>query len=86
MFQGIRNLDNLRDIFKTFFSNPIIHDKIKALKLKGLFDTKMNYMESVDLFISLRDIIPADVLLIASGSILPYEYAFLISVGIDAID
>ncbi len=85
-FHDLKNPDILLNLIESFASNPLIHNNIVALKIEGLFDKKMDYTSSVDTFLRLKKLFPADLLYIASGQILPYEYAFLINLGFDAID
>ncbi|TFG18697.1 MAG: hypothetical protein EU530_08450 [Promethearchaeota archaeon] len=85
-FHDLRNPDILLNLIESFVSNPLIYNNIVALKIDGLFDKKMDYTSSVDTFLRLKKLFPADLLYIASGLILPYEYAFLINLGFDAID
>ena len=85
-FHDMRNPKLLVDLVESFMSNPLLYDNIVALKVEGLFDKKMDYSSSVDAFLHMKKFFPADVLYIASGLILPYEYAFLVNLGFDAID
>lgn len=67
-------------------NNPKIIEHVKLLKLSGIFDNLMNFKEIMDAIINLKERIPSDIILMASGKITPVQYSFLIYLGFDIID
>ncbi|MHA1452754.1 MAG: DUF5591 domain-containing protein, partial [Promethearchaeota archaeon] len=84
--KNVRKPEILQDMIIEFISNPIIYEKLLAIEFEGLFDSKMSYTSNIAFFFTIKEHLPADILTIVSGKILPYEYAFLSYLGIDAID
>jgi archaeosine synthase len=84
--KDVKNPEILHDKIIEFVSNPIIYEGLLAVEFEGIFDSKMDYASNIDFFLNIKEKLPADILFIISGKILPYEYAFLTNLGIDAID
>ncbi|MHA1727222.1 MAG: DUF5591 domain-containing protein [Promethearchaeota archaeon] len=78
-------ISQIRSITELINSYEIIN-KIKLIKLSGIFDNFMNYKEIIDAILFLRDNIPADLLLMASGKINPLEFSLISYLGFDLID
>lgn len=82
------NYDILKQMESTveIITNPEIVNRIKILKLSGIFDNLMNFKEIIDSILYLKDNIPPDILLMASGKITPSKFALISYLGFDLID
>lgn len=65
---------------------PEISSSLKIIDLNGLFENFMAFRDIIDAVISLKEKIPSDIILMASGDISLEYYPFLCYLGIDLID
>ena len=82
----LESYTELFTILTEFVKSSEIKKRLILINFKGLFNNLLNFKEIIPAILRFKSEIPADILLMASGRILPTEYALLSYIGFDLID